>query len=211
MRRKSPTAKRSSARKRSSASPRRFEAWRSSISGWPGKGCQGELEETLALAKDVEGSPANWEDLAAAAQTLLAKRMVQLAVESPDNVRELVSLGRILVATEAQDVRKRRVEIDERRWEAEEKEDRYSGRGARECCGRPWNGRWRGMRRPMARRMRTRTTRKTEHTLKAPCFRLFTGIFAYFRLFFEGVAIVPGGLPKICWARRRSRLVFAAD
>ena len=92
---------------------------------------QGELEETLALAKDVEGSPANWDDLAAAAQTLLAKRMVQLAVESPDNVRELVSLGRILVATEAQDVRRRRIEIAERRWEAEERGPVYRARRAR--------------------------------------------------------------------------------
>jgi hypothetical protein len=80
---------------------------------------QEELLTVKATAEEIDKAEVNLEDLGATAMTLVAKRMIQLAVESPGKVKEMVSLGRILVANEAQDIKRRWLEMEEDRVDAE--------------------------------------------------------------------------------------------
>ena len=83
---------------------------------------QEELLSVQATAEVIDKSEVSWADLGATAMTLVAKRMIQLAVESPEKVREIVSLGRILVANEAQTIRRERLEW-EKNLEGEQEVD----------------------------------------------------------------------------------------
>ena len=80
---------------------------------------QRELLGVKSLAGKIDKVEANWEDLGATAMTLVAKRMLQLAVASPGKVRELASLGRLLVANEAIDIKRRWVELEEEKRDEE--------------------------------------------------------------------------------------------
>jgi hypothetical protein len=76
-----------------------------------------ELLGVKGLAGKIDKAGANWEDLGATAMTLVAKRMLQLAVASPGKVREMASLGRLLVANEAIEIKRRWVELEEEKRE----------------------------------------------------------------------------------------------
>ncbi len=78
---------------------------------------QKELLDVKGLAGKIEKAGANWEDLGATAMTLVAKRMLQLAVASPGKVREMASLGRLLVSNEAIEIKRRWVELEEEKRE----------------------------------------------------------------------------------------------
>jgi len=81
---------------------------------------QEELLTVKATAEEIDKAKVNWDGLGATAMTLVAKRMIQLAVESPEKVREMVSLGRILVANEAQTIKRKRFEWERKREEEDE-------------------------------------------------------------------------------------------
>jgi hypothetical protein len=74
---------------------------------------QRELRAVKRMAGEIDRAQVDLDELGATAMTLVAKRMLQLAVTSPGKVRELVSLGRLLVANEAQDIKRRWVELEE--------------------------------------------------------------------------------------------------
>lgn len=80
---------------------------------------QKELLGIKGLAGKIDKIESNWEGLGATAMTLVAKRMLQLAVASPGRVREMASLGRLLVANEAIDIKRRWVELEEEKHEEE--------------------------------------------------------------------------------------------
>ncbi len=74
---------------------------------------QRELLDVKRVAGEIDEAGTDLDELGAAAMTLVAKRMLQLAVTSPGKVKELVSLGRLLVANDAQDIKRRWLELEE--------------------------------------------------------------------------------------------------
>jgi hypothetical protein len=80
---------------------------------------QDELNDTEEIIDQLHSLRGERDDLEATAIALMAKRMVQLSVDSPNNVTELVSIGRVLAAIQAQDIKRRWLEIGEGRYEAE--------------------------------------------------------------------------------------------
>ncbi|MDB6023488.1 MAG: hypothetical protein JWQ04_3345 [Pedosphaera sp.] len=79
------------------------------------KRMQAELLEVNKLAVDVADAPVDPEGLSTAAIMLVTKRMIQLAVEKPGNVKDLASLARIVVASDAVEVKKIWVQLAEDR------------------------------------------------------------------------------------------------
>jgi hypothetical protein len=73
---------------------------------------QRELRGIKSIVGEIDKATVDGEELGATAMTLVAKRMIQLAVESPGKVREMVSLGRLLVANQAQDIKRQWLEIE---------------------------------------------------------------------------------------------------
>jgi hypothetical protein len=80
---------------------------------------QQELLGVKSLAGKIDKTGVDRDKLGATAMTLVAKRMLQLAVASPGKVKELASLGRLLVANEAQDIKRRWLELEEERLDEE--------------------------------------------------------------------------------------------
>ena len=80
---------------------------------------QKEFVEVKATAGQITESPLDWEQLAGAGMALVAKRLIQLAVESPGKVKEMGSLARVLLANEAILIKKRWVEFEEDRMDKE--------------------------------------------------------------------------------------------
>ena len=72
---------------------------------------QKEFVEVKATAGQIAESPPDWEELAGAGMALVAKRLIQLAVESPEKVKEMGSLARVLLANESILIKKRWVEF----------------------------------------------------------------------------------------------------
>ena len=81
------------------------------------------MEKGFRSVKDIGSEigklEVNLGDLGGTAMVLVAKRMIQLAVDSPDKVLEMASLGRVLVSNEAQETRRRWLEMEEDRRESE--------------------------------------------------------------------------------------------
>ena len=82
----------------------------------------GELADLKDMIKEIGKAPVDRDALAGAAMTLVAKRMVQLAVESPGKVTELASLGRLLVANGTQEIKQSWLQIEQERIRRELKE-----------------------------------------------------------------------------------------
>ena len=76
-----------------------------------------EFLELKGTVGDIHGAEINWQELGSAAMALVAKRAVQLAVTSPHKVKELASLARVLVSSEAQSIRRGWLEIGQARCE----------------------------------------------------------------------------------------------
>ena len=74
-----------------------------------------ELLQVQQTAIDVEDAPIDLIGLSNAAMTLVTKRLIQLAVEKPNNTRELVSLARVIVANEEVEVKKAWLSLEEDR------------------------------------------------------------------------------------------------
>ena len=88
-----------------------------------GERMQAELRTVQTTAKAVGTSQVDGEQLGAAAMTLVAKRLIQLAVERPERVKELGSLARVLLVNDANEIKRRWLEMEEeRRFEQLEKE-----------------------------------------------------------------------------------------
>jgi hypothetical protein len=97
---------------------------------------QRELLGVKSMAGKIDKAGVNWEEVGTTAMALVAKRMLQLAVASPGKVRELASLGRLLVANEAIDIKRRWVELEEEKREEEvrnncEEAERHAGMNER--------------------------------------------------------------------------------
>ena len=80
---------------------------------------QKELLGVKSMAGKIGKAGVDWEELGATAMALVAKRMLQLAVASPGKVKELASLGRLLVANETVDIKRRWLELEEERLNEE--------------------------------------------------------------------------------------------
>jgi hypothetical protein len=76
-----------------------------------------ELLGVKSMAGKIGKAGVDREKLGATAMTLVANRMLQLAVASPGKVKELASLGRLLVANEAQDIKRRWLELEEEKMD----------------------------------------------------------------------------------------------
>jgi hypothetical protein len=79
-----------------------------------------ELRGIKSMVGGVDQAKVDFGELETTAMKLVANRMIQLAVESPGKVREMVSLGRILVANEAQAIKRERFEWERKREEEDE-------------------------------------------------------------------------------------------
>jgi hypothetical protein len=62
-----------------------------------------DLDTTL---KDLNPTKLTWDRLGGAAMGLIAKRLMQLSIESPDKVQEMAMLGQVLVANDAQNIKR---------------------------------------------------------------------------------------------------------
>ena len=78
---------------------------------------QSELLGVKSMAGKIVKAGVDQDELGATAMMLVAKRMLQLAVTSPGKIKELASLGRLLVANEAQDIKRRWLELEEEKME----------------------------------------------------------------------------------------------
>jgi hypothetical protein len=78
-----------------------------------------EFRSVKGIGGEIDKLEVELEDLGGTAMILVAKRMIQLAVDSPDKVLEMASLGRVLVANDAQEIRRRWLEMEEDRRERE--------------------------------------------------------------------------------------------
>ena len=77
-----------------------------------------ELRETAETSEEIGKTKVRSSELVRTAMTAVANRMVQLAVESPGKVRELVSLGRLLMTNEGLEIDRLRFELEDLRMEA---------------------------------------------------------------------------------------------
>ena len=82
---------------------------------------QKELRGIKGMVGEIDKAKVDCEQLGATAMTLVANRMLQMAVTSPGNVKELVSLGRLLVANQAQDIKRQWLDLE---WDRIEDADR---------------------------------------------------------------------------------------
>lgn len=84
-----------------------------------------ELLQAKQTAMDVEGTWIDGIEFGNAAMTLVTKRLIQVAVEKPNNTRELVSLARVIVANEEVEVKKAWLAMEQdRQMEIAAKKDR---------------------------------------------------------------------------------------
>ena len=95
-----------------------------------------ELDEAV---KDMKGMDVNIGEMKSAAMCLITKRLMKLSLESPDRVKEMAWLGQVLVAHEAQDVKRGWLNIGREKFEhhvakerAEDEAERQMMAGANE-------------------------------------------------------------------------------
>lgn len=93
---------------------------------------RGELLEVKGAMEGISGARVNAEAMGHAAMTLVAKQMLLLGVESPEKVKEMVSLGRVLVANQMQETRRRWLRMEEEREFRRLEDERETGRIWRE-------------------------------------------------------------------------------
>lgn len=62
-----------------------------------------DLETTV---KEINSMEVDWREMGSAAMVLIAKRLLQISLQSPDKVKEMAWLGRIVVDNEAQNIRR---------------------------------------------------------------------------------------------------------
>jgi len=80
---------------------------------------EAELLQVSRTARELNRKAPNLKQLNATAITLVNKRMIQLAVESPKNVKEMAMLARILIENEAVEIKKSWAELAREKYEDE--------------------------------------------------------------------------------------------
>jgi len=78
-----------------------------------------ELLEAQAAADELGVVPVSTEDLRATAMKLVAKSAVRLATEKPDQLDQLVPVARLLLEGEQNEIRLRKVKLEERYYDFE--------------------------------------------------------------------------------------------
>jgi hypothetical protein len=78
---------------------------------------QQELLELDDAVKEMKGMDVNINEMKSAAMCLITKRLMKLSLESPDKVKEMAWLGQVLVAHEAQDVKRGWLNIGREKFE----------------------------------------------------------------------------------------------
>ncbi len=73
-----------------------------------------DLETTV---REINGMDVDWRDIGSAAMGLIAKRLLQLTLQSPDRVKEMAWLGRVLLENEAQNTRRGWLKIARSKFE----------------------------------------------------------------------------------------------
>jgi hypothetical protein len=73
-----------------------------------------DLETTV---REINGMDVDWRDMGSAAMGLIAKRLLQLSLQSPDKVKEMAWLGHVLVENEAQNTRRGWLKIARSKFE----------------------------------------------------------------------------------------------
>jgi hypothetical protein len=78
---------------------------------------QHELLELDEAVKEMKGMDVNIDEMKSAAMCLITKRLMKLSLESPNKVKEMAWLGQVLVAHEAQDVKRGWLNIGREKFE----------------------------------------------------------------------------------------------
>jgi hypothetical protein len=78
---------------------------------------QREFLELDRAVKELKGMDVNIGEMKSAAMCLITKRLMKLSLESPDKVKEMAWLGQVLVAGEAQDVKRGWLNIGREKFE----------------------------------------------------------------------------------------------
>jgi hypothetical protein len=78
-----------------------------------------ELVEAQVASDQLSAMPAKTEDMRAAAIKLMAKTAVKLATEKPEELEQLTSLAKVLLESEQNEIRLRRVKLEERYYDFE--------------------------------------------------------------------------------------------
>ena len=78
---------------------------------------QREFLELDTAVKEMKGMDVNIGEMKSAAMCLITKRLMKLSLESPDKVKEMAWLGQVLVASEAQDVKRGWLNIGREKFE----------------------------------------------------------------------------------------------
>jgi hypothetical protein len=78
-----------------------------------------ELLEAQVASDELGAVPARGEELRATAMKLLAKSAVRLATEKPDDVERLLPVARVLLNGELNEIRLRKVKLEERYYDFE--------------------------------------------------------------------------------------------
>ena len=78
---------------------------------------QREFLELDTAVKELKGMDVNITEMKSAAMCLITKRLMKLSLESPDRVKEMAWLGQVLVASEAQDVKRGWLNIGREKFE----------------------------------------------------------------------------------------------
>lgn len=73
-----------------------------------------DLIEAQVVSDDLAALPANTGDIRSAALKLLAKKGLRLAIDRPDDLEQLLPVTRQLLESEANEIRLRRVKLEER-------------------------------------------------------------------------------------------------
>ena len=82
-----------------------------------------ELLGLQSTANKIENRSLEWDDLTRTARTLVANRLIQLAVGRPERVRDLATLSRILVSNDIAMVKRRWLELEEEKREYAERKE----------------------------------------------------------------------------------------
>jgi hypothetical protein len=78
---------------------------------------QREFLELDTAVKEMKGMDVNINEMKSAAMCLITKRLMKLSLESPDKVKEMAWLGQVLVASEAQEVKRGWLNIGREKFE----------------------------------------------------------------------------------------------
>jgi hypothetical protein len=83
----------------------------------------GELRGLQSTHNKIEGRSLDWQELATTARTLVANRLIQIAIARPGCIRDLATLSRLMVSNEIAMVKRRWLELEEEKREMAERHE----------------------------------------------------------------------------------------